>query len=90
MDKIKHTGLISGLNDLKQLELATAAAQKMTGAATMTLDPNTFKHAEQSIADAREIYSRAIQESPDTDAAFFQQQLKLLHQCEHQIKEALQ
>ena len=39
MQQINHTGLISGLNELGQIEMSVKAAQKMVGSATMQQDP---------------------------------------------------
>lgn len=86
MDQINHTGLISGMNDLGQLEASVIAAQKMVGAATMQLDPEALQNAENAIRDAKDIMSRANETGVDSD--FVNKQQQLLQQCEHQLSEA--
>ncbi|PGT83099.1 MULTISPECIES: DUF2564 family protein [Bacillaceae] len=86
MDQINHTGLISGMNDLGQLEASVKAAQKMVGAATMQLDPEALQNAENAIRDAKDIMSRTNETGVDSD--FVNKQQQLLQQCEHQLSEA--
>ncbi|WP_227551373.1 DUF2564 family protein [Metabacillus sediminilitoris] len=88
MDQINHTDLISGMNELSQIEMSVKAAQKMVGSATMQLDPEAIHHAENAIRDAKEIMNR----SPKTgvDQEFLLKQQELLNQCEHQLSEAKQ
>ncbi|WP_226666772.1 DUF2564 family protein [Metabacillus litoralis] len=88
MDQINHTGLISGMNDLSQLEIAVKSAQKMVGSATMQLDPEALEHAGKAINDAKEIMNRSSETGVDQE--FISQQKKLLDQCEHQLIEAKQ
>ncbi|APH04676.1 DUF2564 family protein [Bacillus weihaiensis] len=86
MDQINHTGLISGMNDLSQLEAAVKSAQKMVGSATMQMDSEAMNHAKKAIDDAKSIMNRVNQTGVDQD--LIQQQEKLLDQCEHQLIEA--
>jgi hypothetical protein len=88
LDQINHTGLISGMNDLSQIEMSVKAAQKMVGSATMQLDPEAIQHAENAIRDAKDMLNR----SPKTgvDQEFLTKQQQLLEQCEHQLTEAKQ
>jgi glycine cleavage system protein P-like pyridoxal-binding family len=88
VDQINHTDLISGMNELSQIEMSVKAAQKMVGSATMQLDPEAIHHAENAIRDAKEIMNR----SPKTgvDQEFLLKQQELLNQCEHQLSEAKQ
>ncbi|OAS86075.1 DUF2564 family protein [Metabacillus sp. FJAT-53654] len=88
MDQIKHSGLISGMNELSQIEMSVKAAQKMVGSATMQLDPEAIHHAENAISDAKDLMNR----SPKTgvDQEFLTKQQQLLDQCEHQLSEAKQ
>lgn len=88
MDQINHTGLISGMNDISQLEAAVKSAQKMVGSATMQLDPEALEHAENAINDAKEIMNRSTETG--VDQLFISEQKKLLEQCEHQLSEAKQ
>ncbi|TXC93217.1 DUF2564 family protein [Metabacillus litoralis] len=88
MDQINHTGLISGMNDISQLEAAVKSAQKMVGSATMQLDPEALEHAENAINDAKEIMNRTTETG--VDQLFISKQKKLLEQCEHQLSEAKQ
>jgi hypothetical protein len=71
MDQINHTGLISGFNNLKQLEMAVAAAQKMTGSATMSMDPEAIQNAEKALQDAKAIYQTAGDTGVDQDRMNF-------------------
>ncbi len=86
MDQINHTGLISGMNDIGQLEASVKAAQKMVGAATMQMDPEALKNAQNAIQDAKEIMNRTAETGFDQD--FLSKQQQLLEQCEHQLLEA--
>lgn len=90
MDQINHTDLISGLNDLKQLELSVKSAQKMIGSATMSMDEEALQHAENSLNDAKELFQRAYSEQTGVDGEFFQTQQNLLEQCEQQLHSARQ
>lgn len=87
MDQINHTGLISGMNDLSQIEMSVKAAQKMVGSATMQLDQEAFQHAENAIRDAKEIMNRSTKTGVDQE--FLSKQQQLLDQCEHQLTEAM-
>lgn len=86
MDQINHTGLISGMNELKQIEMSVKAAQKMVGSATMQLDPEAMQHAENAIQDARDLMNRSLKTGVDEE--FLSNQQQLLEQCEHQLSEA--
>nr|WP_243459566.1 DUF2564 family protein [Metabacillus bambusae] len=88
MDQIKHTGLISGMNELSQIEMSVKAAQKMVGSATMQLDPEAIHHAENAISDAKDIMNRSNKTGVDQE--FLTKQQQLLDQCEHQLSEAKQ
>ncbi len=39
----------TGYNDLKQVEMFVETAEKMVGQATMQLDPEMLRHAEQAV-----------------------------------------
>ena len=88
MEQINDTGLISGMNELSQIEMSVKAAQKMVGSATMQLDPEAIQHAENAISDARDIMNRSTKTGVDQE--FLSKQQKLLEQCEHQLSEAKQ
>ncbi|MGM0873911.1 MAG: DUF2564 family protein [Bacillota bacterium] len=88
MEQINDTGLISGMNELSQIEMSVKAAQKMVGSATMQLDPEAIHHAENAIRDARDIMNRSTK--TDVDQEFLSKQQQLLEQCEHQLSEAKQ
>lgn len=86
MDQINHTGLISGMNEINQIEMSVKAAQKMVGSATMQLDPEAIQHAQHAIRDARDLMGRSTKTGVDQD--FLSNQQQLLEQCEHQLTEA--
>lgn len=88
MEQINDTGLISGMNELSQIEMSVKAAQKVVGSATMQLDPEAIQHAENAISDARDIMNRSTKTGVDQE--FLSKQQKLLEQCEHQLSEAKQ
>ncbi|MGG3890109.1 DUF2564 family protein [Metabacillus fastidiosus] len=90
MDNINHTDLISGFNNLKQLEISVKSAQKMVGTATMSMDEETLQHAENSLNDAKDLFKRAYSEQTGVDDEFFQTQEQLLQQCEQQLNTARQ
>ncbi|MFY4776052.1 DUF2564 family protein [Metabacillus sp. RGM 3146] len=76
----------TGYNDLKQLEVSVEAAQKMTGSATMSLDPELLNHAQEAINDAKNHFEGAGISGIDQD--FLAKQQLLLEQCQHQLNEA--
>ncbi|MGM7722002.1 DUF2564 family protein [uncultured Metabacillus sp.] len=86
MDQINHTGLISGMNELSQIEMSVKAAQKMVGSATMQLDQEAIQHAENAIRDAKDLMNRSSKTGVDQE--FLAKQQELLKQCEHQLSEA--
>ncbi|HZH58775.1 MAG TPA: DUF2564 family protein [Metabacillus sp.] len=86
MDQINHTGLISGMNEIAQLEASVKAAQKMVGSATMQMDPEAIKNAENAINDAKALMNRTAETGFDQD--FLTKQQQLLEQCQHQLSEA--
>ena len=88
MDQIHHTGLISGMNEIAQLEASVKAAQKMVGAATMQMDPEAIKNAENAINDAKALMTQSSETGFDQD--FLTKQQQLLDQCQHQLTEAKQ
>ncbi|MGD6815833.1 DUF2564 family protein [Metabacillus sp. 84] len=76
----------NGYNDLAQVKLAIEASQKMTGAGTMSMDPEALKHAQQSIENAKTQLEQV--KLTGVDQLFLDNQRKLLDQCEHQLNEA--
>lgn len=86
MDQINHTGLISGMNEINQIEMSVKAAQKMVGSATMQLDPEAIHDAENAVRDAQNLMSRSTKTGVDQE--FLSTQQQLLEQCEHQLSEA--
>jgi hypothetical protein len=88
LDQINHSGLISGMNELSQIEMSVKAAQKMVGSATMQLDPEAIHHAENAISDAKDLMNRSTKTGVDQE--FLTKQQQLLDQCEHQLSEAKQ
>jgi hypothetical protein len=86
LPQINHTGLISGLNELGQIEMSVKAAQKLVGSATMQQDPEALQHAENAIRDAKDMMNRTPQTGVDQE--FLAKQQQLLDQCEHQLNEA--
>ncbi|WP_243290817.1 DUF2564 family protein [Bacillus sp. FJAT-47783] len=85
MDKRDDSGLISGFNERKQLELAVQAAEKMVGSATMSMDPEAIQTAERSISDARKMFQQCNNEY---DQSFLSEQNEKLKHCEHQLQKA--
>ncbi|MBD1381626.1 DUF2564 family protein [Bacillus sp. IB182487] len=85
---MKHSGLVSGFNGLQQYELAVKAAQKMTGYATMSMDPESIEHAYQAIKDANTLYQQMGLDQTGVDQEFLSAQHQLLNQCSHQLEEA--
>lgn len=90
MDQLKHTNLISGFNERKQLELAVDAAQKMVGYATMRMDPEGINDAKRAIQDAKILYQNFLNNNTGVDQQFLNEQIKRLSECEHQLQEAEQ
>lgn len=77
---------VNGLNDLAQLELAVEASQKMTGASTMSMDPEALSQAQKSIEDAKTHLEQVSLTGVDRE--FLEHQKRLLDQCQHQLNEA--
>jgi hypothetical protein len=75
-------------NDLKQVEMSIKAAQKMVGAATMSMEPEQLQQADSAIQDAKLNYSKAKKQSPGVDDTFFETAEELLSRCEEQLQEA--
>lgn len=79
----------NGFNELKQVELSIAAAQKMVGSATMSMDKGLLQDATKAVNDAKTQLDNAIANATGVDNAFLQKSEMLLMQCEEQLNEAL-
>ncbi|MBM6619322.1 DUF2564 family protein [Bacillus suaedaesalsae] len=77
-------------NDLKQVEMSVAAAQKMVGSATMSMDPELIQDASSAIQDARTQLNSVRNDETGVDGEFLARQESLLQQCEQQLTEAQQ
>lgn len=77
-------------NDLKQIEMYVAAAKKMVGSATMSMDPEQLDDASSAIADARKQLNSVKHHTTGVDDQFLERQEALIEECEHQLNEARQ
>ncbi|UCZ51495.1 DUF2564 family protein [Bacillus shivajii] len=73
-------------NDIQQIEMAIKAAQKMVGAATMSMDPDQLQTATQALEDAKRQLQSAKQH--DLDSEFIDYSSTLIEKLEHQVDEA--
>ncbi|MCG6794762.1 MULTISPECIES: DUF2564 family protein [Geobacillus] len=80
----------TGYNDVKQVEMFVETAEKMVGQATMQLDPEMLRHAEQAVKNARDQLARARQEATGVDGDFLARCEQTLARAEHQLREARQ
>ncbi|WLR43683.1 DUF2564 family protein [Bacillus carboniphilus] len=85
MDKINHQGLISGLSDEEQLDLAVKAAQKITSSATMQLNEEVKKNAKQAVSDAIVQYEKVKSSREEHNEQLLNEQLKKINECQHQL-----
>lgn len=75
-------------NDLKQVEMSVAAAQKMVGSATMSMDPELIQSANSAIQDAKSQLNSAKNNATGVDGDFLARQESLIQQVEQQLSEA--
>jgi hypothetical protein len=77
-------------NAVTEVNLAVESAKKMVGAATMSLDSNMLKHAEQAIADAKQALMHVKNQTKNVEDFVLQRCEKELADAEHQLMEAMQ
>jgi hypothetical protein len=78
----------TGFNDLKQVELAIDAAQKVVGSATMSMDKGMLQDATNAVQDARNQLANVRSNPTGVDNDFLQKSEQVLSQCEEQLNEA--
>ncbi|WP_026671910.1 DUF2564 family protein [Alkalihalobacterium bogoriense] len=78
----------SGYNDIKQVEMAIKAAQRMVGQATMSMDEEQLQAATDALEQAKQQYHHAAAHQTGVDEAFFEMSSELLDRIDHQLLEA--
>ncbi|WP_078553479.1 DUF2564 family protein [Bacillus alkalicellulosilyticus] len=82
------TDYTTGYNDLKQVEMAIKAAQRMVGQATMSMDDDQLKAATQALQQAKNQFQHAISHQTGVDQQFFEISSELIERIDHQLDEA--
>lgn len=75
-------------NDIRQVEMAIKAAQRMVGQATMSMDEDQLKVATDAISQAKKQYQDAISHATGVDEQFFEFSSELIERLDHQLEEA--
>lgn len=75
-------------NDIRQVEMAIKAAQRMVGQATMSMDEGQLKAATDALSQAKKQYQDAISHMSGVDKQFFEFSSELIERLDHQLKEA--
>ena len=75
-------------NDIRQVEMAIKAAQRMVGQATMSMDEDQLKAARDSLNQAEKQYQYAISHAAGIDNQFIEFSSELLEKLDHQLTEA--
>lgn len=83
----RDAGIQSGFNPQEQAEMAVKAAQKMTGHATMSMEPAALQAANEALQQAQKQLQSLSQSE---DEQFISQQQLFLNRCEEQLNEAQQ
>lgn len=75
-------------NDIRQVEMAIKAAQRMVGQATMSMDADQLRAATDALNQARTQYHNAISHATGVDQEFFEFSTELIEKLDHQLTEA--
>ena len=75
-------------NDIRQVEMAIKAAQRMVGQATMSMDEDQLHAAEQAINEAKKQCQYALAHATGVDDQFFEFSNELIDKIDHQLREA--
>ncbi|WNF35124.1 DUF2564 family protein [Bacillaceae bacterium IKA-2] len=75
-------------NDIRQVEMAIKAAQRMVGQATMSMDKDQLKAATDALSQAKKQYQDAISHEIGVDEQFFEFSSELIERLDHQLDAA--
>ncbi len=75
-------------NQIRQVEMAIKAAQRMVGQATMSMDQNQLKAATDALNQAKRQYANAIKHVSGVSDEFFEFSNELIERLDHQLTEA--
>ncbi|OIJ12817.1 hypothetical protein BKP35_09600 [Anaerobacillus arseniciselenatis] len=75
-------------NDIRQVEMAIKAAQRMVGQATMSMDEDQLKAATDALNQAKKQYQDAVSHATGVDDQFFEFSSELIERIDHQLQEA--
>ncbi|MDE5414405.1 MAG: DUF2564 family protein [Bacillaceae bacterium] len=75
-------------NDLKQVEMAIKAAERMVGQATMSMDEDQLQAATEAVQQAKKQYYTAASHQTGVDERFFEISSELIEKIDHQLEEA--
>jgi hypothetical protein len=75
-------------NDIRQVEMAIKAAQRMVGQATMSMDEDQLKAATDCLNQAKQQYSDALSHATGISDEFFEFSSELIERLDHQLTEA--
>ncbi|OIJ20083.1 hypothetical protein BKP45_10445 [Anaerobacillus alkalidiazotrophicus] len=75
-------------NDIRQVEMAIKAAQRMVGQATMSMDEDQLKAATNALNQAKKQYKNAFAHATGVDDEFFEFSSELIERLDHQLTEA--
>ncbi|MCT8137984.1 DUF2564 family protein [Anaerobacillus sp. CMMVII] len=75
-------------NDIRQVEMAIKAAQRMVGQATMSMDADQLEAATDALAQAKNQYANALSHATGVDDKFFEFSSELIERLDHQLTEA--
>ena len=75
-------------NDIRQVEMAIKAAQRMVGQATMSMDEDQLTAATDALNQAKKQYQEALSHATGVDDQFFEFSSELIERIDHQLKEA--
>lgn len=75
-------------NDIRQVEMAIKAAQRMVGQATMSMDEGQLQAATDSLNQAKKQYADAVAHATGVNDDFFEFSSELIEKLDHQLTEA--
>jgi hypothetical protein len=75
-------------DDIRQVEMAIKAAQRMVGQATMSMDEDQLKAATDALNQAKKQYQDAASFVTGVDNQFFEFSSELIERLDHQLEAA--
>lgn len=75
-------------NDIRQVEMAIKAAQRMVGQATMSMDEGQLRAATDALSQAKKQYQDLNSHEIGVDKQFFEFSSELIERLDQQLEEA--